>query len=419
MRKQITPTCSRSQISVVPANWNKANASAAKKWKIYYRYYDSQFVNDKAMWGKMFVLKGMNDVKLLSEKQAITKALIEQESDLLDNRLFNPITRRYMDGSTQVQGGMTFKEAMVWACDKIEGVKGTKVELHSSLKGILQSAETIFNQDVMLTMADTPINHIKRRHIKEMLDNCYNVRRDRRTKELNFSSKRYNVYKKHIARFYRELVDAEIVETNIAADIRSKPVVKPLKEILTDEEADVISNHLHEVHYKFWRFVILFFYSDCRLSEFVQLKKDARVSLDKQEFIVTVIKGKARRQVEKQISNEVLYLWQELMNEAKDGEYLFSTSAAPGNEFVGAARASKRWHKYVKIGKEDGGLGINKDLRSLNHLHLTKVSEAVGIKAAAASRSHTTPVITMTRYDVGHKKRLLDEVRNAGVKFGK
>jgi len=47
------------------------------------------------------------------------------------------------------------------------------------------------------------------------------------------------------------------------------------------------------------------------------------------------------------------------------------------------------------------------------------VSEAVGIRAAAASRSHTTPVITMTRYDVGHKKRLLDEVRNAGVKFGK
>ena len=62
----------------------------------------------------------------------------------------------------------------------------------------------------------------------------------------------------------------------------------------------------------------------------------------------------------------------------------------------------------------EGEIEYGKKLTALDAM----VADALGVQAAAASRSHTTPVITMTRYDVNSKKRLLDEVKQAGVKFG-
>jgi hypothetical protein len=413
MRKQLTPTCSRSKISVTPANWDKPTAPITKKWKIFYRYYDTQFKDDKTKWGQMFVIKkGINDEHVLADRQAIVRALINQETDLLDNRLWNPITLRFMTANGMRVNDMSFKEAMEYAFKKVPGVKASLTGLRSSLTGILKSADTIYDQDLMLSMADMPISQIKRRHIKDMLENCYNI-------NPKFTDKRYNVFMRHTSRFYRELVDDEIVEVNVADGIRTKATIKTMKEVLTPEEEVLIDKTLKEKHYKFWRFVQIFFYADTRLTEFARLKKSNRINLHTQEFVVTVMKGSARREVEKQISNEVVHLWRELLAETKDGEYLFSVGVAPGTQYVRPEKLGNKWYKFVKAPKDEGGLGINKDLRNLNHLHLSKVSKAVGIKAASASRSHTNITTTRTRYDVWHTKDLLEVVRKSGVTFGK
>lgn len=405
MLHQITQSCSRSKISVVPANWQTKRASTTTKWKIYYRYYDQQFKNDKSLWGKMFVLKGMNATDNLEERQEITKALIEQEMDMLDNRLWNPITLRYMVVGSASKSNMTLAEALRFALKKTNGVHKVLTDIRSVVNGFLNSASMLFDENSMMPYSMLPIADVKRKHVKEILDNCYNI-------NTKFTDKRYNKYKAYLSKLYRELIDDELVETNVFTDIRPKAELKPLKEVLTDREAFLINKYLRENCYTFWRFVQIFFYSDARETELANLKKKD-VDFANQEFVVTVIKGHKKRQEVKQISNEVWDLWQELLADTEDNDYLFSKGLKPGKVPIQADQFGRRWNRYVK-----GQMGIDKDLRSLNHLHLTKVSEAIGIKAAAASRSHSTPVITMTRYDVGHKKRLLDEVKNAGIKFG-
>ena len=91
---------------------------------------------------------------------------------------------------------------------------------------------------------------------------------------------------------------------------------------------------------------------------------------------------------------------------------MFGKNLEPGDHPIRVDQVGRRWNKYVKQ-----EMGIQKNMRSLNHLHLTRVSEKLGIEAAAGSRGHTTPVITMTRYDVGHKRRVLKAVRESGVRF--
>lgn len=406
MRTQITDSCYRSQISVIPANWDKPTAPISKKWSIYYRYYDQQFRQDKARWGKLIVLKGMNDCSSLHERQAITKALIEQEMDLLDKQQWNPIRNCFMVGSSGLSHSMTFAEAMEWSFKRITGVPGTLNDMKSAKNYMISSAASLFDQQAFVTYSNLPIGLVKRKHLKEIIDNCYLLNK-------NYTDKRYNVYRKYLVRFYRELIDADIVESNPAIEIRTKQVVRQLKQVLTDKEAETITNHLYKNHYHFWRFVMVFFYSDARETELMQLRKGENVDIDKQEFVVTILKGKAKRDERKQISNEVVDLWHEILSEAKDGQYLFSAGLKPGSKAIRAEQVGRRWFKYVKR-----DLRINKTLGSLNHLHITKVSKAIGIKAASASRSHTSTVITMTRYDVDHKQRLLEEVKNAGVKFG-
>lgn len=402
---QITQSCFRSEFSVTPANWNTQRASVTKKWRIFYRYYDNQFRHNKDLWGKMFPIKGMNHVKTLEEKQALTRALIDAEKDLLDNRLWNPVTLQFMGNSALANKNMTLAQALRYALNKTNGVQNVLTDIKSVVNGFLKSAAMMFDENCMLPYSALPVVDVKRKHVKDILENCYRINK-------NFTDNRYNVYKAYLSKLYRELIDDEVVETNVLTYIRPKQVVQKLKEVLTDREAFLINKYLRENCYTFWRFVQIFFYSDARETELGLVRKED-VNLDTQAFTVTVIKGNKQTQQVKQISNEVWDIWRELLQEANEGDYIFSEGLKPGIRPIRPDQFGRRWNRYVK-----GQMGIDKDLRSLNHLHLTKVSEAVGIRAAAASRSHTTPVITMTRYDVGHKERLLDEVRNAGVKFG-
>jgi len=167
--------------------------------------------------------------------------------------------------------------------------------------------------------------------------------------------------------------------------------------------------------------MMMFFKSGSRTTELLVLQKGKDIMLDIQEFIVNVKKGKRFRRDIRIIHDEVLYLWIEIWNEAKPGEYLFSRGLKPGPVMIRVDQINRRWNKHVKADPHKtnpkwGGLGIKKDFYGLKHKNLDSITEAAGIKMAQLAGGHTTPVITLNHYAVGEKQRERDRLKKVPTK---
>lgn len=411
--------CYRTEINVTPKNWKKLKSLSIdkktgrpKKWMIYYRFYDPQFKDDPTKWGVLIRLKGMNEADEIEARKKLTQDLIDQEKQLVDTRLFNHATGKLMAKMPEHKSiNFSLRDALWWGYEKLNCIQQTKNDIKSVIDGFLTAAETLFDTEFMKTYDKIPVRQFTRSRVYHTLEKCY---------ELNerFSKNRYNVYKAYLSAIYRRLLRFEVVEHNVMRDIEKEKVVKRKRKILTTEEEKLVNDHLYEKSYYFWRFMQVFFYADARETELMKLKKNSDINLKEQEFHVTILKGNRPEESIKQISNEVLPLWREIMDEAKQGEYLFSKGLKPGPHPIRPDQIGRRWYKLVKRPKVKGGLGIKKDFRSLNHSHMTKVSKLLGIKAAQISRGHKTPIVTMQHYDINYKKNELNEVKNAGVKLG-
>lgn len=405
--------CYHTEIKVLPKNWKtKKSLKPKENWQIYYRFYDPQFKDDPEKWGFLVRLKGMNKSKDLETRKQVTKDLIVQETALLQKRMFNPVTNKYMiELPSQKQANTTIREALWIGFEKLDVVQNVKNDIRSVINGFLAAAASMYDTDHLCTFDQIPIRQFSRSKVYATLDKCAELNED-------FTAKRYNRYKDYLSMVYKRLLKYEIVETNVMRDIEKKRVIKTKQKVLTLEEEQLINDHLQQKSYEFWRFMQIFFYSDARETELMRLRKNDTINIKEQEFQVTILKGKNPEDAIKQISNEVLPLWKELLQEAKPGDYLFSKGLKPGPKAIRPDQIGRRWNRLVKQPAKKGGLGINKDFRTLNHSHLTKISKALSIEAAAESRSHKTPVITMQRYDMEIKKRMRDQVKNSGVKLG-
>jgi hypothetical protein len=137
----------------------------------------------------------------------------------------------------------------------------------------------------------------------------------------------------------------------------------------------------------------------------------ADVDLINQRFKVMVKKGRGYQEQWRTIKTSVLYLWQELMNEAKPGQVLFSRGLKPGDEMIRREQITRRWYEHVKK-----KLNVKADFYSLKHTNLDQVAEVLSVNDASKQAGHTTPVVTLNHYLVGEKERQherLKEVNNA------
>jgi hypothetical protein len=404
--------CYYSDIKVLPKNWKtKKSLKPKEKWLVYYRFYDPVFKDTKS-WGQLIRFKGMNETDDIDIRKQITKDLIEQEHALLQRRFWNPVTgKNMMDTPSDRTNRFTLRQALMWGYEKLDCIQQTKNDILSVINGFLAAAETLYDTDLLLPYDKIPVRQFSRSKVYATLDKCFEMN-DR------FTNKRYNRYKDYLSSVFRKLLKYEIVESNVMRDIEKKKTIKTMQKVLTLEEEQLVNDHIRDKDYEFWRFMQIFFYADARETELMKVRKDDRINIAAQEFQVTILKGKNPEDAMKQISNEVVDLWKELLQEAKEGDYLFSKGLKPGPVPIRYDQINRRWSKLVKRPKAKGGLGINKDFRTLNHSHLTKVSKKLGIETAAGSRNHKTPIITMKHYDVEVKQRMREEVRNSGVKLG-
>lgn len=422
MKQKTFNNCSRSNISVTPANWNTQKASVKKPWRIHYRFYDPAFKDDPEKWGFPVRIKGMNTYKTLQERQEVTADLLRQERQLIDVLGFNPVTGQYMapehlrKNDEKLTPKTPFIRALELGLRKVEAEKKTLDDIAIVLKFFSKSA-------VQLGFADLPINEIRRGDIMAVLDNCQHQKKMVKGHEVPivWNDNQYNHFRKYISIIYTTLEVLEIVEYNPIRKIPVKQIIseETTRAILTEDQQRDVAALL--IRYPlFRRFVNCFFSSGARIAEILRVR-GAHVDLPNQRFRVLVKKRKKKVWVWKTITDSALPFWAEIMDTCGLEQYVFSRFLKPGDKAINPRLITRRWSRLVKK-----RLHVEADFYSLKHLYTTSIMEELeaaqrareaALAVASSINSHTTHKVTDQVYDVRKADRQHETAKKLGRNF--
>lgn len=391
--------CRCSELTVYPRNWQSRSADPTITWYISYRFYDPSFPRPKQK-----ILKGMNAVKSLKEKQEVTRQILAIELDLLTNRCYNPFTGDFKDDTdlSDLNPGTPFIRALRAATALLEVSDTTLRDIRSVLKYVSKAAEK-------LRMDRTPVGEITRKDIREILD-CVG-----KSKRAAWTANNYNYYRAHLGMLFKALIKEEVIENNPALKLDKKKVEKKLRTVLTIDQRALIDQHLAATYPAFRRWVHIFFHSGCRITELQRVKLED-VDMERQRFKVLVKKRNRPTWVWKVIKDVALPYWQEAVKGCGKDDYVFSLSFEPGSRYIDSSVVTKTWNRHVKK-----RLGINVDLYSLKHLHTTEVLDirdnAERLKEIAEHNAHLSTAMVVKIYDVNHEERQADRLKKVMNKF--
>jgi integrase len=395
---------------VHPKNWKNKNASIRGIWYLSYRFYDPSIPGKK----QIIIKGGVNEYKTLEARQLAMKTLIATEMEILQKG-YNPIKNLIIPIQEEKTGEISpqtpFISALLFALSIKQCEPTTRTDIKSILKYFEQSA-------IMLGRSNIPIQDIKRRDIRLILDNCKNVTvldKSGKTKSKLWNNNQFNHYRKYLSVLYKELEELEIVEYNPVEKIAIRETIERIRQVLTDRERVLLKENLKEQDPCFWRFINIFFHSGSRRAELYRLQgKD--VDMLNQRFKILVRKGKRKREIWKTIKDIAVPYWNEVMEICKPEDYVFSLNFMPGTKHLLPEYATRRWHKEVKE-----KLGISADFYSLKHLHTTElidiIQEDSAMAAAADHNSHTSTAMVVTIYDVKSKERRHNKVKTINNSF--
>lgn len=389
---QLPNECRCSQLAVYPTNWKTVRASTKNIWYIKYRFYDP--TNEQYKYGYQVEIRGMNKFSELKVRQQATQELINNELDMLVNRAFNPITKQCIQ-EEQIQYEIDPSTPFLIALDKaLERIKYT-TETKRDVKSILK----YFGKSVKQLRFETiGVYDVRKKHVRLALDNCAKIKKI-------WNEHQFNHYRKYLSSLFNQLCELEAVEHNIVHDIAKKAEVKKLRKVLGPEERKTINDYLKETNYSFYRFINIFFHSGSRLNELCRLKTED-VDLHNQQFKITIIKGKNKREVIKPIKDIALSFWEEIMSLTTPGDYVFGKGLIPNKIPTCGHQLTRRWRVHIKQ-----KLGIDADLYSLKHLNTTETVDLLNEAAAAKMNSHTSQAMVVSIYDVNQVSRKNEQLR--------
>lgn len=397
--------CSRSNIIVIPTNWKSNRASIKKDWLIFYRFYDPTYKGtDK--WGHPVPIKGMNRFKSLPDRQEITQSLLDQEMSMLTAG-WNPVAKQYIAPAEQrfvadIDAKTPFIEALRLAEPRVETVDEVHDDMKSIINAVEKASKLLYDKAHHKAYKDLPIELINSKHLIFIMEQC-------QKDNDKLSDKRHNKYLAYLSMIFNKLKSLKAIVLNPAENVDRKKTVTKKRAILSDKEAKAVDEHLFNKDYYFWRYMHIFFHLRSRNTELKQVKKDSKVDLVKQELTIIVKKGNQYEEQARVISNAVVGLWQEVWNEAKDGEYLFGSMLKPGPRIQGERYVSQRWQLYVKK-----DLGIEKDWYSLKHKSMDLVAAKLSLKHSQQSAGHKSER-TAKIYAVGEDERRREETKGLDI----
>lgn len=395
--------CWASKITVIPNNWDKRNAPINRDWVITYRFYDPKYPKAKAVQ-----VRGMNDFKNVSDRQYVTKNIINLIKEKLLNG-WNPITETYMAPDKDavdyiISPEMNWIKALRAARERIAKVKSTGDDYKWVINGMEKSA-------TVLRLEDKKIKDIKRVHLIKILDNCFKINK-------NFTNNRHNKYRSYLLSLFKELVRIQTIDYNPVSDIEIKKVVKKAekRETLTKEQRVFLNQYLYLNHYNFWRYMQIFFHSGCRISETMRIQ-GKHVDITRSRFRTRVLKGGVYMEVWRPIKKIAKPYWAELMKSCNPDDYLFSKGLVPGKIKISERQITRRWKVHVKDNPEVLQFHrITADFYSLKHTNTTEIANILGINAAAKFNVESEKMIRM-HYDLDNEEREIAKIQNMDNQF--
>ncbi len=408
--------CQSSQPTVSPKNWKTGGiALLKKKWRIHYYFRDP---SQPADWqerfphGKLITVKGMNEINDLSERRAVTQAILDTEKRLLDSG-YNPVIKKIVApvavNSHDVTEKTPFLHALQKAMDTKKATKGVKIDLKSVLKYISPAAREISiteKNGLKLYLADLPVGQVRRKHINILLNYMPNVKE-------YWSDNTFNQYRAHLSMLFKELLKFEAVEFNPVNEIERYDVDPEIRTGLTREQRHTIDMHLRKKKlHSFRLYCRIFYHSAIRSTELLKVQgKD--VNLTRQTFKCTIKKGKRTRTVNKTIKNIAVRYWKLALKNCGPEDYVFAKGLLPGPVPIQSYQITLRWNRHVKAEPKDGGLGIPIDFYDHKHSNATEVAEEMGDDVASGLMSHTNTTMLKKVYDINRMSREHEEIKKA------
>jgi integrase len=425
------------KITVHPSNWDQADIpgkpgpTTKEDWYIFYRWHHPAYPKPK---GNLIILKGMNEEKKLSERRKVVRGLIENEIGQLKAG-WNPITRKLIPVKTndlEIPPSYPFVAAFDKAYNLLAKTS-SKAEVRKALPHFKKAMRQMKYENL-------PIGEVRQHHLevlliqigrnkKEEYDNLRtlavkyskNTRPSRQLKAkkkipTEWGASGFNHYRSYLQMLFKILKKVGATEVKPVDDIEKRMAVKKRRKGITADEMNKINTIIRDKHYTFWRFITIFYRSGAREAELMRLKKED-VELQGQRFHVLIKKGKGQHEeVPKTITKEVLHLWEEVMREARRGEYLFSKDLRPGAAAISPRQITIRWRWHVKE-----KLGIEADFYELKHKNTTqvisialrKIDEAT--KVAAVVNNHKSTDMSRKVYDLEADQRLHRELKNVSA----
>ena len=386
MAKNLLFDCHYSEIWVHPENWKSLTTQKSLKlnWYVECKFYDPLF-KDKYPKGFPY-RKKLNSYRTLEERKAAVQVLLKAIPKLLEEKGYNPITKKYMIPEAKPASGtlhpkLNFIEALEITYPKLSVSEGVIKEFRRIIAKTKKSAA---EQRIDFAICD-----IHSGHVRDLLD------------YLNLTPNEYNKYLTHLSIIMSELVEKRMVFHNPIKDIKKKKTVKKIRETMEVSELKNVFKILKTEHYTFYRYGMIFFYSGARTSELFRVQKK-HVNLTKQEYKVTIFKGNTYKEVMKVIMPKAIPFWSEILNECtSDDDFLFTRGLKPSLVPTKPYQITKRWKRLVK-----DKLDVTADFYSLKHLFLDELDKATNsaLNLSKEMASHTTNV-TETAYLFGRESR--------------
>lgn len=379
--------CKCSKLSVFPTEWETDSVSTEIDWRIQYYFYDSDGNR------KRVIIKGMNHIKEVKQRSALTKGMKENEEANL-KRGYNPILNAII--APPETGDIDTSTPFILALKKAHERLKLSAPSMESIKSAIKYIEIAAGK---LGYINIEVSKITRKYIVRILDEC------------NLSPQSYNHYRAYLMQLFTELIILEATETNpVDRYIKKKDVEENIKELFTEDERKAILKFYRNDKY-FTRFLQIFFHSGSREIELPRIKTE-KVNLEKSYFKIKVLKRKKIVEEKRVIKKIVHHYWVEAVNECKQGDYIFGTGLKPGTVPCTRDWITKKWQADVKK-----GLGINKNLYWLKHTNLDETAAILDAEAAAKQAGHKSTVITLKHYLLNEEERQRERLREVNNKF--
>ena len=391
--------CHVGKISVHPTGWELPGASTQADWYIHYRFHDPNFAG-KYPKGYLKILKGMNDEKGLVKRRSITRDLIKNEATKLEEG-YNPILNKVIAPAQEqheIHPTTDFASALQAAYKLLPDI-ATKREIRLALVHIKEAIAG-------LGYASVKISEVRKKHIKAILRKIgLNKKAASADPTYEWGASSFNHYRSYLKMLFDQLEEAEATETDPVSKIKKRKEVKKIRQILTVVERNRVDAYLRFYYHELWRFTHIFFHSGARIAEMTRVRLED-VDIKNQRFKITVRKGRQFVQVWKTIKDLAVPFWEEVLREARPGDYIFSRELRPGPHQIRKEQITHRWSTHVKK-----DLRITADFYSLKYLNTTQTVSLRGDKAAAAQNSHTSTAMVVSIYDVERAGREHEELK--------